>query len=108
MAFDLVDDSPELYILVALYNGSTNPFRTLNRLHLPQDAQLAAAETLSRYKLAARAPWRITSWGEACLQQHAAERTGKIRVSKPPPDHRLVAPIPIPHQDTPHVPQWKW
>lgn len=91
MAFDLVDESPELYILVALYNGSTNPFRTLNRLHLPQDAQLAAAETLSRYKLAARAPWRITLWGEDCLQRHAAALNGKLKVAKPPPDFQLEA-----------------
>jgi len=89
MAFDLVDDSPEIYILVALYNGSTNPFRTLNRLHLSQDAQLAAAETLSRYKLAARAPWRITLWGEDCLQRHAASLNGRLKVVKPPPDFQL-------------------
>lgn len=98
MAFDLVDNSPELFILVALYNGSTNPFRALNRLHLPQEAQIAAADTLSRYKLAARAPWRITLWGEDCLQRHAAALDGKLRVVKPPPDFQLEA-----HQPSPSV-----
>lgn len=85
MPFDLLDGSPELAVIAALYNGLDNVLAGAHAMGLSWDQKGDLLRKLTRHGLAVdERPVRITDWGRAVYEAHCSEPTGKMQVTIPP------------------------